>query len=147
MKDVVISKHDRWQVQHWRTLVSVYKRAPYFEHYEPSLAPLFERSFDQLADFNRASVHWLKQQLNLNFEEAILTEYQKEHQCATDLRKNFKPGIERMPLPADLYYQLFSERNGFLPNLSMLDLLFTEGPHAMQWLKTNAAIVESWRKN
>lgn len=146
MAEVQISSHERWQVQHWRTLVSVYKRAPYFEHYEPSLTVLFENTFEKLADFNLASMHWLKQQLNVKFEEEILTSYQKDYPGAADLRRNFKPGIERDPLAENLYYQLFSERNGFLPGLSMLDLLFTEGPHSMAWLKTNAAVVENWRK-
>ena len=93
MAEVQISSHERWQVQHWRTLVSVYKRAPYFEHYEPSLTVLFENTFEKLADFNLASMHWLKQQLNVKFEEEILTSYQKDYPGAADLRRNFKPGI------------------------------------------------------
>lgn len=144
MKDVRICNKDRWQVQHWRTLVSVYKRAPYFEHYEPSLAPLFEQSFDRLVDFNQASIEWLQAQLSINIKSETAIEYVREYPDAIDLRKNFKPGQEKLALSESEYYQMFSEKNGFYPNLSMLDLLFSEGPYATQWLASHRAVIAGW---
>jgi hypothetical protein len=128
-----ISNAERWQVQHWRTLVSVYKRSPYFDHYEPSLRQLFEREFDLLADFNLASITWLRQQLKADFLIETTDTYQKEFNEATDLR-NMKRSKEK-GLNYPEYYQLFEERNGFLPNLSLLDLLFSEGPQTAVLLK------------
>lgn len=144
MHDVGISYSEHWQVQHWRTLVSVYNRSPYFQHYEPSFQKLFETKYDLLHEFNRASIEWLVQQLRLQVEitttEIFIRKYSDGY---TDLR-NMKPGIEKTPLGHHPYYQLFNERNGFIPNLSMLDLLFAEGPHSMQWLKNNKDLIAGW---
>jgi len=146
MGDVEIDNSQRWQVQHWRTLVSVYRRSAYFEHYEPLLQPLFEREYGKLADFNLASVQWLKKQLGLKFEEEMVAIYKPSYEEAdTDLRNALKPGMEHTAIEGiEPYYQLFSDRNGFLPNLSMLDLLFAEGPHAMQWVKSNMTLIKEW---
>jgi hypothetical protein len=145
MKDVHICNKQRWQVQHWRTIVSVYRRAPFFEHYELSLIPLFERPFEKLTDFNSASIDWMKAQLDMSFGNEMQTEYIDEYPGATDLRKNFRPGKEKHVLPGHAYYQMFSEKNGFYPNLSMLDLLFSEGPFAAGWLAANKTIIETWK--
>lgn len=146
MGNIRISNQHRWQVQHWRTIVSVYKRAPYFDHYEQALQELYLRPFESLIEFNMASVRWLKQETAIAFEEEVADEFIKEYTDASgDLRRNFKPGIEKQALNAHPYYQLFSERNGFLPDLSLLDLLFTEGPHTMQWIKANRQMILNWR--
>jgi len=146
MGDVAIDNSQRWQVQHWRTLVSVYKRSAYFEHYEPLLLPLFEQEYGELSDFNLASVQWLKKQLGLKFEEEMVTVYKHSYEEGdTDMRNALKPGMEHTAIEGiEPYYQLFSDRNGFLPNLSMLDLLFAEGPHAMQWAKNNRTLIKGW---
>jgi hypothetical protein len=146
MKDIKIYNKERWQTRHWRTIVSVYKRTPYFEHYEPDLQKLFEQPFESLIDFNLASVHWLQQQLKVSFEEVVLDAYEKHYADAIDIRTGFKPWIEKQALDIEPYYQVFSDRNGFLPNLSMLDLLFSEGPATMQWIKKRDELIEKWRK-
>jgi len=134
MKDVQIYNSEQWQVQHWRTLTSVYRRSPYFEHYEPTLKPLFETRYDLLIDFNRAGVAWAKQQLGIRFEMKETTVFQKDYPPeVTDLRflKPLKPQAGTFPK----YYQVFEDRIGFQPNLSILDLLFSEGPGAVGLLK------------
>ena len=128
MKDVLISNTERWQVQHWRTLVSVYKRSPYFDHYEPSLQKLFDTAFTHLSAFNLATMHWLKQQLKLEFREQFVDTYHKEHADSSDLRSIKPRSMGKESSDVLKYYQLFEERNGFLANLSLLDLLFSEGP-------------------
>ena len=133
MRDMLISNKDKWQIQQWRTLVSVYNRSPYFSFYAASLEPVFMQQYNRLVDFNLATVHWLKQQLKVSFSETPATEYKKLYEAGViDIRKLFKPGKEKETLAGNApYYQLFSERNGFIPNLSMLDLLFSEGPYSM----------------
>jgi hypothetical protein len=146
MGNTMICNKDRWQVQHWRTLVSVYNRAAYFEHYAPSLEKLYQQPFERLADFNRGSIQWLKQQLKAGFTETTAEVYRKEYpEATTDLRHNFKPKAEKQGTDSHPYYQLFSERNGFLPNLSILDLLFSEGPHAMQWIRSQKDMLQGWK--
>lgn len=136
MKDIQISNDSNWQVQHWRTLTSVYKRSPYFDFYEGGLNNLFETPFTYLIDFNLASIHWLKGQLNTSFEEVYIEEYRKDYGSGvTDIREIRASKTNKTDFP--LYYQLFKERTGFLPNMSMLDLLFAEGPYAMRWVIDN----------
>ncbi len=145
--EVQICNKQRWQVQHWRTIHSLYKRAAYFEFYEPSLQLLFEEPYNTLADFNLATCDWIKAQLKLSFEELFADEYMESYVALADLRKHFMPGIEkRTGITEPQYYQLFADRIGFLPNMSMLDLLFAEGPYAMPWVSKHAnAILQNWR--
>lgn len=149
MKNVLIDNNERWQVNHWRTITSVYGRAPYFEHYGPLLEPLFSQKFDTLVAFNRATIAWLQLQTGIKFSPTEVEVYKKYDDDVTDLRgKQFMPGIEKNPLAENygLYYQLFSERNGFYPNLCLLDLLFSEGPAVRQVLKQHKAVIAAWHK-
>ena len=133
MNTVQIHNADRWQTQHWRTLVSVYKRSPYFWHYENSLQALFERPFTNLVDFNKVALDWVKKELKLNYKDEQAANYIKQYPPEiVDLRKTGKTG-EEVIVPK--YHQVFEDRIGFIPNLSILDLLFSEGPHAINRLR------------
>jgi hypothetical protein len=145
MKDIRISNRDRWQVQHWRTLTSAYKRAPYFDFYELGLAKIFESHFTYLKDFNLASIHWLKDQLKMSFDEKYTDVYVKTHpEAKTDLRSVNKDKKDFTNSGFPEYYQLFSDRMGFVPNLSMLDLLFAEGPYTIAWVRNNKDAIHRW---
>ena len=132
MADVQIYNDARWQTQHWRTLVSVYKRSPYFDHYEESLKTLFETPFTRLIDMDRASIVWVKQQLKMSFTIQETEVYQKHYPADIMDLRNAKKQAENLPK----YYQVFEDRIGFVPNLSIVDLLFSEGPHTVNKLKT-----------
>lgn len=138
VKDIMISNAERWQVQQWRTIVSVYRRTPYFDFYEHSLQSLFETEVISLVEFNFASVNWLTKNLNLKINFQLETK--------DGIKKLIlpKPGIETKPEPPGFYMQIFEDRNGFLPNMSMLDLLFSEGPDAMRKLFGNKLEVSKW---
>jgi len=130
MGEVRIHNGERWQTQHWRSLVSVYKRAPFFDHYEDSLRPLFDATYSKLIDFDRESVLWVKRQLKLDMTieetDTFINQYPSE---VRDLRFG-KTKLEYFPK----YYQVFEDRIGFLPDMSILDLLFSEGPAAARLL-------------
>lgn len=132
MKDVNIYNGDRWQVQHWRTLVSVYRRTPYFDHYEEGLAQLFHTEYTHLIDFNRAGLEWAKEQLKMTFDTQETMTFQKEYPGdITDLRSGYRNVDRDQPR----YYQVFEDRIGFRPDLSILDLLFSEGPRSIELLR------------
>ena len=125
MKEIKISYTDNWQTQHWRSITSAYSRAPYFEHYAHTLEKLFVNHFTYLIDFNLASLHFLKDEIKLSFTESFLEEYVKiSAQPSIDLR-DLKPSGEKNDGNFPKYYQVFSDKNGFSPNLSLLDLLFS----------------------
>ncbi len=126
MAGVRIFNEERWQVQHWRTLVSVYKRSPFFDHYHDSLRPLYEHPFSLLTDFNVAALEWVKKQLKLPFKTEITGTYHKEYPPEVkDIR-----AADYASAHFPRYYQVFEDRIGFQPDLSILDLLFSEGPGA-----------------
>ncbi len=131
IQQVQILNDGKWQVQHWRTLVSVYNRSPYFYHYEATLKQLFDTEYDKLTDFNMAALNWVRQQMKLNYQAAATDSYVKYYGHEyTDLR-----GWKNDLVPEELYYQVFEDRIGFVPGLSILDLLFSEGPRSADWLR------------
>jgi len=135
MSETFIAQQDAWQKQHWRTIVSAYNNAPYFEYYKDSLETIFTDIHGKLSDFNLATVRWLKDQIGVSFAEEITPSYQKIYPDAVfDLRrKDSLIAAENFPI----YHQVFEERTGFIPNLSLLDLLFAEGPYTRRWLLEN----------
>jgi hypothetical protein len=133
MHSVDIFNEQRWQVQHWRTLHSVYNRSPYFFHYETSLRVLFETPFQSLIAFNLAALQWVMAQVGSGFALQESTDYIAHYDDGiSDLRTAKISGI-----PVSPYYQVFEDRIGFVSGLSILDLLFAEGPHTGAWLRRN----------
>jgi hypothetical protein len=138
MQEVRISNDTRWQVQHWRTLVSVYRRSPFWEYYEHSLQPLFETQFGHLYLFNIATHNWIANQLKLELQTTETLNYRATYdEVLADLRP-LKPATNKSAQRRfPHYYQIFEDRIGFQPDLSILDLLFAEGPNTLGWIKTH----------
>ncbi len=138
MRDVRISNEEKWQDQHWKTLVSAYRRSPWFEYYEEDLRPLFEQRFERLLDWNLACFDWVNARLGLDLPYTLTDAYVPAYPPGSgviDARNTLRPGGEApqgMDLP--VYTQVFGERTGFLPNVSILDLLFCEGKQAVKRL-------------
>ncbi|MBC7555287.1 MAG: WbqC family protein [Taibaiella sp.] len=136
MSGILIHNEEHWQVQHWRTLTSVYKRSPFWEFYETSLNVIFETEYTYLIDFNRATIDWVLRQLKVLPSIIEINEYKSDYGSdAFDLR-SMKPAQESENYSAfPRYYQVFEDRIGFQPNMSILDLLFNMGPAAKAWLQ------------
>lgn len=130
MRDVRIDNSQQWARRHLRTIETAYRRAPFFEHFEPSLRTLYKAVPERLADFNRASVAWLRSAFRLDFSEEESMAYEREPSMSLDLRDEALRARETS-LIFSSYTQVFADRYSFLPNLSALDLLFSEGPHAV----------------
>ncbi len=141
MADVRISDHGNWRHLHWQALVSAYENTPYFIYYADDLRPLYERSFERLTDFNAALRDTILALLSLSPALSLTTRYEAVPPTGTtDLRSLISP---KVPLAADTaftpqpYYQVFADRTGFLPNLSIVDLLFNLGPESRMVLKAS----------
>jgi|SRR5690606_12932005 len=133
IKDVRISNEERWQALHWKTLVSAYRRSPWFEYFEEELQALYEKPFAFLLDWNLACLEWANQALGYNCQLSFTSAYEKEYDPGTgitDARNLLKPGREQ-PCETPAYTQVFQDRTGFMANLSILDLLFCEGKHSL----------------
>jgi len=140
MKDVGIFNVEKWQAKHWNSLSSAYRRSPYFEYYEMKLEPFFKTEKTNLLEFNTELLEFclsaLKVQSNYRFSDTYIG---KEDPSVIDLRTHITPNKKRERLPEDYttptYHQVFNDRNPFFPNLSILDLLFNEGPRSAEILR------------
>jgi len=133
VKDVKISYDFNWQRLHWMSLQACYRRSAYFEYYEDDLAPFYEKKFPFLFDYNEQLLVFilkaLKVRLELNFTET----YEAEYPSLIDLRSAMSSKAERN-FNQKQYLQVFDERMGFQANLSIVDLLFNQGPHSINYL-------------
>jgi len=135
-KDVQISNDFDWQKQHWRSLETAYRTSPYFEFYEDDLYPIFHRKEKFLVDLNFKTIEVLNNMMDVSFTVEKTTNFVKDYQEIKDYRSliNAKKPVSMMEkLPK--YTQMFDDRNAFMPNLSVLDLLFMEGPNAITYLE------------
>ena len=139
MRDIRISDHGNWRHLHWNALVSAYGETPFFEFYADDLRPFFEKRHTFLFDLNLDIMHTMCQLLDVRPQVQLSEHYivlPSEDDEVIDFREAIRP---KHPLPdADFnptpYYQVRAQRHGFLPNLSILDLLFNEGPEGIFYL-------------
>ena len=132
-KDIAISPIEPWQHIHSRCLESAYKAAPYFDHYYDYLKPIFERHFERLIDLNDAALQSVLKMLKVKKDIVHTTDYMRE--AENDLRETFSPKKQVNTNLFPTYYQVFSEKFPFAPDLCILDLIFNEGPEANSYLK------------
>lgn len=137
-RDIRIDYDSPWNRNHWRSLVAAYAASPFFEFVADDLHPLYQKQFDFLFDLNRALVECTFSMLGLeipvsctNSFLAITSEVDPRHFILPN-----KQGSSSDPefRPAE-YHQVFSDRIPFRPNLSILDLIFNEGPGTITYLK------------
>lgn len=147
IRDLRISDHGHWRHHHWNAIRSAYGHSPFFEYYADDFAPFYERTAGFLLDFNEALTVLVAQLLDIDTTSSRTTSYipARAVQDSTDgeapadsevydLRSLISP---RVPFMADKafepvpYYQVFQQRLGFLPNLSVADLLFNMGPEGL----------------
>ena len=134
-----ISDHGSWRHLHWNALVSAYGDSPFFEYYQDDFRPFFmERRWEYLLDFNEAIRQTVCELLDIQPDVSYTDCYTpgSNSSLVKDFRESINPkhpapDPEFTPRP---YYQVFSQRHGFLPNLSILDLLFNMGPESVFWL-------------
>ena len=126
MRDVRIDYSKRWQHQHWGALVASYKGSPYFDFYAEYFEPFYRREYGFLADYNLELLDAVCSLAKVPMP-ALSESYVDAAPGDLDLRPKRKEGPAFVAEP---YFQVFSERMPFAPNLSFADLLFAEGPAA-----------------
>ena len=134
MKDVRISGAGKWQNDHWKSIVSCYNKSPWFEFYKDELQQLYEKHFEFLLDWDLACFEWSIQKLGLPVElSAAEKSIQEQGSDVLDFRDKILPKNYK-DFAAAPYHQVFESKTGFMPNLSILDLLFCEGKRAKEML-------------
>ncbi|MDD3108306.1 MAG: WbqC family protein [Alistipes sp.] len=134
-----IDASKRWQHQHWQAIVSAYRNAAYFSHYEAQLAPFYHRPYTTLVEWNEALQSQILSLLHITAPLHYTTQYETLCPQEEDWRIALSPKVRlQHPDPhftPEPYYQVFADRYPFVPNLSILDLLFCEGPAAVEVLQ------------
>ena len=163
MKDIRISDHANWRHVHWNALLSAYGESPFFEYYQDDIRPFYEKKYEFLFDFNMEITEKMIELLDIRPKISVTSEYiQSEElkeksieseelkvkseefnglanhkvQSIVDIREAIRP---KKPLPdaefeSKRYYQVYEQKFGFQPNMSILDLLFNEGNEAIFYL-------------
>lgn len=133
-KEVRISNSENWQRDHWRSILSSYNRSPWFEYYHDELAELYKTPSTLLMDWDLACLKWsfkcLKADIRISYPEVYKNQYEEKE--IVDIRGKITPrdpgySVDKNDQKEIVYKQVFEDRTGFIPNLSILDLLFCEG--------------------
>ncbi len=155
IKDIRISDHANWRHVHWNALLSAYGESPFFEYYQDDIRPFYERKYDFLFDFNMETMNKMIELLDIRPVVSLTDSYllgeerrmkglsandMGSQNAKNDTLRDFRDAIRpKKPMQDDdfipkRYYQVYGQKNGFLPNMSILDLLFNEGNEAIFYL-------------
>lgn len=130
MRTMRIDYSKRWQHQHLIAMESAYRSSPYYDYYADRFTPLYEREWRHLVDLNMAILEALCKTLRIKMPR-ISDTYITATEGDIDLRDK-----KRGSTPcAEPYIQVFDDRQPFVPNLSIFDLVMCEGPEAINYLK------------
>lgn len=135
-RDVRLSDHGNWRHQHWKAIEAAYQSGPFFDYLADDLQQLYAQPYSFLMDFNERFLgiiaEWLEiKQLPDN--TAHFGDYQQDTLVLRTVVHPKKRQLIDMPSP---YYQVFSTKNGFIPGLSILDLLMNCGKESILYLNT-----------
>ena len=131
-KDTLVENNFPWQDQHFKSLQVAYRTSPFFDFLEDDIAPIFHKKYKYLYDINIDTFLFVMDTLQMDLNFSKTTAYQTENETS-----DFRFLADRKHTPkkqVDVYTQMFDEKHGFIPNLSILDLLFMEGPNAISFL-------------
>lgn len=126
-----------WQRTHWRAITAAYNNSPFFLYYQDYFYPFYTKQTTYLTDFNYELIRCVLKLLSMDAHLSVLSEKEAiNEELFTDYRNLIHP---KKMLPEELissaeYYQVFSEKMPFVPNLSILDLLFNKGNQAKNYL-------------
>lgn len=135
VKDIIIDYAEPWQKLHWGAIMSAYSNSPFLLYYQDALEPFYQKQFKFLFDYNQQLQDMVLGFLKIKPQIEIADNYiENLTPKMLDLRSTFTPKKKaEMDFPS--YIQVFSEKHGFFPNLSILDLLLNEGPAASDYLQ------------
>ena len=134
MHDIRISNHGNWRHQHWNALEAAYRHTPFFQYYEDDFRPFYEKEIPFLYDFNIQLTELVCSLIGMEVALKPTEQFVQNPDGMADYRAIITPKVswedDEEFRPAS-YYQVFKEKHGFLPNLSIIDLLFNMGPESI----------------
>lgn len=135
-EEVEVCYHDRWFVNHIRTLQAAYSASPYYLYFKDDIEQLLSQRYDRLVSLNEAVLKWVLKTLSIDAVLLQTSTYQPVGMCDEDRRNiaNPRSGIDDSLYKP--YYQVFSDRLPFVPNLSIIDLMMNMGREAKDYLNS-----------
>lgn len=133
MKDTEISYREDWLKIHWKSIKNVYQGSPYFEYYEDKFEVLYQKKEKFLLDFNLKSIDIIQKILKTEKAQSLNQEYIK-NPSEINFREKFSTKTDS-EFKLDEYYQIFTDKYGFLKDLSIIDLICNKGPESVTYLK------------
>ena len=137
IKDLKISYDTGWQKNHWRTIFSAYNSSPFFDYFKDDIFPFFEKKEKFLLDLNQKTHETVCELLEITGNIILTDGFENSSEKTVNLREVISPKNKMIDhqFQTESYTQVFSEKFGFVPNLSILDLLFNEGPNSYTFLE------------
>jgi len=140
LKDIEISYAENWQRNHLKSIESAYRSSPFYEYYIDDILPFYEKKYKYLIDLNQNILETCTTMLNIKTHIELSSNFEMQPN-GFDLRNSIHPKVEKQLddiffKPYE-YVQGFEQRHGFIPNLSILDLIFNTGPEAGSILKNS----------
>ena len=134
-KDIAIDNSQLWQKIHWRSIESAYNSSPFFLYYRDLIEMFFTKKYKFLFDLNNEIILCLLKLCKINCEIKFTEDYIKPSKEIIDYRNKLTPKNSNPKNRFPEYTQVFSDKHGFVENLSILDLLFNEGNFAKEYLQ------------
>lgn len=131
--NAIIENNFHWQKEHWRSIQIAYRTSPFFEFYEDDIKFLFTETFTNLLEFNLKTFDAVLDILQIEKDISQTESYEKEPEIFDG--RFLANAKEKRSVELPEYMQVFDDKNGFIPHLSILDLIFNLGPQALTYLE------------
>ena len=136
-KDIVISYHEDWPVKHWRSIETAYQNSPYFLYYSDKIKELFFSNVQSLIELNTALTNVVCKMIGIKPNIQLSSEFVKSpEEDVIDLRIKLSPKQPSTIPEFTEYTQVFFDKQSFVPNAGILDLLFCLGPESKSYLNS-----------
>jgi len=132
--DLRISYDDNWQKLHWKTWETAYNSSPFFLYYKDDFKKIFDKNHSFLWDLNMEILSLILELLELDKNIELTNKFHKNYKNILDLREKISPKLPPNIKSYPSYYQVFMKNNGFIENLSVIDLLFNLGNESGMYL-------------
>ena len=138
IRDVRIDYSDNWLLRHKRAIDAAYNSSPFYLYYKDDFTGIFDSRPEFLFDFNMKFLELLLELIGLKADMRLTDKFESEYPSG-DFRARIQPKYKGETLMREYkkektYFQVFSNKLGFQPNLSVIDLLFNEGPDSVSYL-------------
>ena len=131
---IKINNEENWKIKHWRAIKAAYLSSPYFLYYKDELQAFYYQKHDTLLEFNTALTRTLCNSIGISIELLLTDTFTLNPENTADLRLSIHP--KKPPTIPNFpnYIQVFNDRHVFIPNLSIIDLIFNLGPETKNYL-------------